>query len=638
MPPIRQLAAIMFTDIVGYSMLMGKDEDFAYGLIKKNRALQKPIIESFNGRWIKELGDGVLASFPSASEAVNAAINIQEACHKAKDFQLRIGIHLGEVIFEDRDVFGDGVNIAARIQNEAGPGAIFISDVVHTNVANKKAFGTRFVKEEKLKNIAQPVRIYQIVKEDGEAVAEEAILPVTEYSIAVLPFVNMSGDPDQEYFSDGISEEIINMLAKIPGLKVTGRTSSFAFKGKNLDLRKIGAQLGVNHILEGSVRKAGNRLRITAQLIKAADGFHLYSDNFDREIGDIFAIQDEIALSLMDIVKLKLFGKKKEAVLKRYTDNLEAYQLFLKGRFFVNKFTPDGFFKAIEFFDAAIAEDPTYAIAYAEKAFCYMNLRDFNWLPSQKAMPLVIEAAQRSVELDEEVSECQLALGRIKLHWDWQIREATQLFKKALSINPNNVQAHIQLGFCLTLLERHDEAREHAKKAESLDPLSMLNIFYATLIYHTIGDFEKSLENGKKLIELEPNVFSGYLWEGTSHRSLNHYQKAVSSLKKAVELNPGPFTLYVLGVAYGLEGERSKAEDIIDKLKQMEGIESAGQNFIGRVYASIGEWETAFQYFERALENREGMILWLKSQTSEYPGFLENPKAQEFFKRIGDLV
>ena len=254
MPQSRQLAAIMFTDIVGYTALMGNDEQKAFDLLKKNRELQKPIIEQFNGKWIKELGDGVMASFTTVSDAVNAAIKIQEACNTAREFQLRIGIHLGEVVFENEEEFGDGVNIASRIQAIAKPGSIYMSEAVQHNINNKKEINTRFIGEETLKNVNEPMKIYEIIVSREIIPAEKA----PKKSIAVLPFVNMSNDPEQEYFGDGMAEEIINSLIHLKDLKVAGRTSSLQFKGRNFDLRELGQKLGVNTILEGSVRKQNN--------------------------------------------------------------------------------------------------------------------------------------------------------------------------------------------------------------------------------------------------------------------------------------------------------------------------------------------------------------------------------------------
>ncbi len=298
----RQLAAIMFTDIVGYTELMGDDEQKAFDLLRKNRQIQKPIIEKFNGTWIKELGDGVLASFHTVTDAVLCASEIQKVCSDIHDLKLRIGIHLGEVVFEDNDVFGDGVNIASRIQAIATPGAIYISESVHNNISNKKEIITRFVRKANLKNVKEAVRIYEVLPQNIQPASfTNSLIHSTANtnggkSIAVLPFVNMSNDPEQEYFSDGMAEEIITSLNHLKDLKVAGRTSSFQFKGKNIDLHKIGEELGVNTVLEGSIRKQGNRIRLTAQLVNVKDGFHFWSEKYDRNMDDIFAIQDEIAL------------------------------------------------------------------------------------------------------------------------------------------------------------------------------------------------------------------------------------------------------------------------------------------------------------------------------------------------------
>ena len=308
MSQTRQLAAIMFTDIVGYTALMGDDEQKAFEILKQSRELQKPLIEKFNGKWIKEIGDAVLASFPTVTDAVFCATEIQHSAHQFPNLNLRIGIHQGEVVFENGDVFGDGVNIASRLQSIATPGSIFISETVHHNISNKQGIETRFIKQETLKNIKAPVKIYEVItgNELSKSQSKEQIKKPPEKSIAVLPFINMSNDPEQEYFSDGISEEILNSLAHIKDLKVAGRTSTYQFKGKNVDLREVGDKLGVSKVLEGSVRKQANHLRITAQLINVEDGFQLWSDIFQMDVGDIFIIQENIAKSVVENLKLML--------------------------------------------------------------------------------------------------------------------------------------------------------------------------------------------------------------------------------------------------------------------------------------------------------------------------------------------
>jgi adenylate cyclase len=682
MPQSRQLAAIMFTDIVGYTALMGNDEQHAFTLLNKNRQLQKPIIAEFDGRWIKELGDGTMASFNTVSDAVNAAIKIQEACKEANDFQLRIGIHQGEVVFENDDVFGDAVNIAARIQAAANPGCIFISETVNHNISNKKEIKTQYVKEAALKNVSLPVKMYQVLTSGSEAIASNpsekvslpnagnrnvypakrtwklfsitaivialalaayflyhrkpAYVPVeTERSIAVLPFVNMSNDTEQEYFSDGISEEIINVLAQVPALKVIGRTSSFAFKGKNQDLKVIGEQLKVSYILEGSVRRSGNKLRVTAQLINAADGYHLYSETFDRELENIFAIQDDISLAILNAIKIKLFGLEKKTVLKKYTDNVEAYQLYLQGRFHMNKFTPDGFLKAIEYFDAAIVIDSMYAIAFADKAFCYMNLFSWNWAPPDKCLPQAIQAANKSLELDDEIAESHLNVGRIKLHFEWKVREAQIEFKKALAINPNNAEVHVQLGFCAALLGNNKEAIEHASIADRLDPFSLLNLTYIGIIYWAVGDPDKQLAIGKRLVDMAPNFPSGHLRVGSSNWLFKKYEEAITEMELAVKLNPDLNNLSALGSTYGLMGKKMKAREVIEKMKKIEGADIVGNTYTGGVYGAIDEWDTAFQYYDKAIENRENRILWVKFDLKYLQIDMKDPRVLRLFEKMG---
>src|SRR5678815_3485775 len=340
----RQLAAIMFTDIVGYTALMGQDEQKAFELLRRNRQVQQPIIKQYNGIWIKELGDGILASFSTVTDAVFCATAIQHACNSTDDLKLRIGIHLGEVVFENNDVFGDGVNIASRLQALAPIGGIWVSEAVYNTIINKKNIEAKFVREEVLKNVKEPMRIYEVTIHNTTQVyadltiGEKTVTKMAfQKSIAVLPFADMSATHDQEYLGDGLAEEILNSIVHLKDLKVAGRTSSFQFKGAKMDLREVGEKLGVSTVLEGSVRKQGNRLRVTAQLINVQDGFHIWSERYDREMDDIFAIQDEIALAITEQLKITLLEKDREKITKTATHNAEAYELYLKGRFHLNR-------------------------------------------------------------------------------------------------------------------------------------------------------------------------------------------------------------------------------------------------------------------------------------------------------------
>ena len=402
-----------------------------------------------------------------------------------------------------------------------------------------------------------------------------------------------------------------------------------------MDIKIIGEQLTVTHLLEGSERKSGNKLRITAQLLKVADGFHLYSEKFDREMEDIFAIQDEISLAILNAIKIKLFGAEKDAVLKRYTDNVEAYQLYLNGRFHVNKFTPDGFFKAIEYFQAAIALDPDYAIAYSGLSFSYMNLGHQNWSSPDKSLPLAIQYANKSLELDDEIAESHLAVGRVKLHCELKVREAEIIFKKALAINPNSAEIHVQLGFCAAILGNNKEALDYAIKAESLDPFSLMNLWYTSPIYWAVGDVEKLIATGKKMVEMEPNFPGGHFWIGNAYSFSKRYEEAILCCELAIKLNPDLTNLFGLVATYGQMGEKMKALEIIEKMKKTEGADIAGNAWLGNAYGSIGEWDTAFAFYDKAVENQDSQVNWAIIMLRYFNMDMKDPRVVRLLEKIG---
>ncbi len=633
----RQLAAIMFTDIVGYTALMGNDEQKAFNLLKTNREIQKPIIAQHNGRWIKELGDGTMISFTTVSDAVNAAIKIMEACKTNREFQLRIGIHLGEVVFENEDVFGDGVNIASRIQSVAKPGCIYVSESVHHNVSNKKDICTKFINEETLKNVKDPVKIYEVSMQKGSTKVTETHLRINQdRSIAVLPFMNMSSDPEQEFFSDGISEEIINMLAQVSELKVAGRTSSFSFKGKNLDLRIVGEQLNVNTILEGSVRKSGSKLRITAQLIEVANGYHLWSEKFDREMEDIFDIQDEISLAILNAIKIKLFGAEKDAVLKRNTDNPEAFELYLQGRFYFNKWSgASGFNKAIDYFREAIAIEPDYALAYTGLASCYLNLWFFSHVTPEQSLPELTKAAKLSLELDDQLAESHLAIARMKMYCEWDLTGAENSYRKALEINPKIAELHEQYAYCLGLSGDYTSAIKYATSAISLDPFSLMNNFHLGSIYWMAGEHEKGIEQGKKLIELEPRFWGGHCVVGANLLALKRFSEAMPELELAVKRNYSVFNLYYWGIGLALTGDKEKAREVLEKMEILRSTQSMGNFEIGFVYAALNESDTAFRYFEKAVSNHEGNVLFFKYNIKYHTKLEQDPRTKRLMQKVG---
>lgn len=645
----RQLVAIMFTDIVGYTSLMGNDEEKAFNLLKVNRDIQKPLVEKYNGRWIKELGDGVLASFSTVTDAVICAGAILQLCKEIDELELRIGIHLGEVVFENNDIFGDGVNIASRIITQALPGSICISESVQTNVANKKGITTSFLKEELLKNVKDPVRIY-VVNIAPSAYTEiiinadtpEAItisienkVQAPEKSVAVLPFVNMSNDPEQEYFSDGITEEILISLSHLKDLKVAARTSSFYFKGKNFDLRKIGHKLNVRTVLEGSVRKQGNRLRITAQLINVEDGFHLWSERYDREIDDIFAIQDEIAFTITEKLKISLLEADKINIAQKTTENKEAYDLYLKGRYNFNK-RGKGIRKALEYFQQALEKDPALSLAYTGIADAYCILSFYCVVPPHIAMPRARENAEKALTLQSSHAEAYSALAFISTFYDWNWADGKKRFQHVISITPDYAPAHYWYSYYLSFIERDfEEAIRQAKiPAEVLEPLEPISHHILSIMYTNAGKFEEAVQASRMAIELDANSFPGYRGLGLSLAGLKKYDETIEAFKTSVELSSRqPISLVELSWAYSLTGNITECQKLMDELKTRSQTEYIAAIFLCCAAYFSKQEEEAILYMEQAFKHQDCTLPCIKV----YPlgEFMRtDPRFQHFMQRL----
>ncbi len=646
----HQLAAIMFTDIVGYTALMGNDEEKAFDLLRKNRQVQRPLIQKYNGRWIKELGDGVLASFSNVTEAVLCAGHIQKTTGNIDNLKLRIGIHLGDVVFENDDVFGDGVNIASRLMAQAQSGSICISESAHSNVSNKKGITTNFLREELLKNVKDPIRIYEVnvdasVISEPEANSKQSFWqpqPAVEKndkpidkSIAVLPFVNMSNDQEQEYFSDGITEEILNSLAQIKVLRVAGRTSSFHFKGKNIDLREIGHLLNVHTVLEGSVRKQGNKLRITAQLINVDDGYHIWSERYDREMDDLFAIQDEIAFAITEKLKITLLDDEKAIINKNPTDNKEAYDLYLKGKFYFNK-RGRGILKALEFFHQALEKDPAYALAYTGIADSYYLLAFWGVMLPHDAMPKAKQYAEKAIQLQPSLSEAYAALSFISTFYDWDWLKAKKQFHLTFELNTSYGPAHSWYAYYLSFVERnYEESIQEAKNtADHLEPLSPIAHHVLSIMYVIAGRFEEGLKASKTAIELDAGSFSGYRGLGLSLAGLHRYEEAIEALKTAVSLSlRQPLPLVELCWVYSLAGNTSEVQKITDELVMRSQTEYISATFMCCVAAYSEDYNKAIEYIEHAFEQHDCVLVGINA----YPvsAFLRtDPRFQPYLERM----
>ena len=645
MSQTRQLAAIMFTDIVGYTALMDIDEERAFTLLEKNRSIHKPLITKFNGKFLKEMGDGILASFTTVSDAVYCAGAIQKACENEPDLNLRIGINQGEIVLQGNDVFGSGVNIASRIEAIAPVGGIWVSDSVQRNIQNKKGIEIEFVKEETLKNVKQAVRIYNIKIDENNTYTSHSIqksivaesLKTSEKSIAILPFVNMSSDPEQEYFCDGLTEELLNVLSQLDKFKVASRTSSFMFKGKTLDIAKVGKKLNVETVLEGSVRKSQNRIRITAQLIKVSDGFLIWSERYDREMTDIFDIQDEISLAIFDALKLKLLGKEKASILKRSTRNPQAYQLYLKGRQNFHLLTPESYIKAIEFYNKAIDIEPNYSEAYAGVASCYLNLWHFDIIPADQSLPHMIKATYKSMEIDDQNADSHLAMARLRMWHEFDMKEAEKEFEKTLEINPNMPDAISHYGYLMALTGNKKKAIALGEKSMEIDPFSpMTNLNYMGIHWISM-DHATSLKLSKNIIDLYPNFWGGHFCIGLYYWSQQEYKKAIQSFKNGLKLQPSIWLISFVGSLYGIIGEKDKAHSMLAKMDEMTKKQQIASFSYALVYAGLNDLKKAFDFLEKASEERTGLLIFLDiiRRQNWIPAFKNNARLLEYIERVG---
>jgi len=431
---IRRLVAIMFADMTGYTAMMQEDEAKTKALRNRQQQTLENLIPGHNGTIVQLFGDGTLSIFDSAIDAVKCAIEIQKELQKEPKVKLRIGIHSGDVVYDTKGLYGDCVNLASRIESISVPGGVLISDKVFDEVKNKSEIKTIALGKVNLKNVKQPIAVYAIANEGLviPTMAQIGIKAGSDKSIAVLPFVNMSADPENEYFSDGISEEILNALTHVDGIQVTARTSSFQFKGKNEDVRQIGAKLGVANVLEGTVRRAGKKVRINVQLINTTDGYHAWSEVYDRELEDIFEVQDEIATKIVTRLKENFaVNEKKENVVKSPTENIDAYNLYLKGRYYWNKSNPEDIRRAIDTFEEAIRLDPNFALPYCSLSYCYSFLGSSGILPPSEAYPKAKDYTLKAIELDPNHAESHLSLATIKFYHNWDFDGAEVSLNKA---------------------------------------------------------------------------------------------------------------------------------------------------------------------------------------------------------------
>ena len=576
----RRLAAILSADVVGYSRLMGLDEA---GTLSRLNALRRelidPAIAGHSGRIVKLMGDGALVEFASAVNAVTCAIEIQRQLRErdargfeANPIKFRIGINVGDIIIDGEDILGDGVNIAARIEGIAEPGGISISEDAWRQVQGKVVANFVDAGEQSLKNIGRPIRVYRLdlVPKTASEAPRPALAAPDRPSVAVLAFTNMSGDPEQEYFSDGISEDIITDLSKLSELHVTARNSTFTYKGKPVDVKRVGRELGVRYVLEGSVRKAGNRVRVTGQLIDAESGAHIWADRFDRDLTDIFAVQDELTREIIAALKIKLSEAEKALIVAASTNNEDAHDFFLKGReaLWRPKRDREMFTEATACFRRAIELDPNYGAPYAGLGFAYLLDYQHHWSDgSENSLPTAERLISESLSKDDKdpfVHYVAAMVGMWKKDYEWWAREADL----ALSLNPNYALAINVRGLVHIYTGEPAKAVPYIEHAIRLDPAQQLYRHFLGTAYFVAGNYETAAAVFKDRIAMTPTTDLSRAFLASALGHLGRSEEARQIWRELRELNPGYSYVDHIG--------RLPFRDSADADKFTDGLRMAG--------------------------------------------------------------
>jgi len=577
----RRLAAILAADVVGYSRMMGADEAGTLTRLKARRAgLIDPAIGQHKGRIFKTTGDGLLAEFASVVDALRCAVAIQQgmqasnaAAPDSERIEFRIGINVGDIVVEDGDVYGDGVNVAARLEGLAKPGGICVSGRVQEDVRGKTDIAFEDAGEQRLKNIDWPVRVYRVRLGDSPEMSHPGLALPGKPSIAVLPFTNMSGDPEQEYFADGIVEEIITALSRLSWLFVIARNSSFTYKGKAVDVKLVGRELGVRYVLEGSVRKGGNKVRITGQLIDATTGAHLWADRFDGDLEDIFELQDQVTSSVVGAIAPKLERAEIERVRRKPTESFDAYDFYLRGLANLHRWTAEANAEAIADFTRAFELDPDFAAAYGLAARCYAQRKVGGWAITDRDRDIVETArlARRAVELgkDDAIALCTAGFALADVVGEYTDGDA--FIERALALNPNLAWAWLFSGWAKIWLGESELAMERVARAMRLSPhdphMFLMHAAMATAAFFADRNVE-ALSYAEMALRERPDAFLAACVAASCHALTGNRAAATREIDRLRTIDPG---IRIANIEHRYSSKRPE-----DRKRWVDGLRMAG--------------------------------------------------------------
>jgi len=641
----RRLAAIMFTDIVGYTALSQKDEPLALSLLEEHRTLLRPLFQTHGGNEIKTIGDSFLIEFDSALEAVRCAVSIEKSLHDFNGLRaatskilVRIGIHVGDVIHSGGDIYGDAVNIASRIQSIAEPGGICITQQVCDQVQNKIDVHLSDIGKRNLKNIEEPLEIYRVLLPWNEALASEHISR-DRRRLAVMPLVSMSPDPADSYFADGMTEELISTLSTVSRLRVVSRTSVMGYKNNTKKVGEIAKDLDVGTIIEGSVRKVGNKVRITIQLIDAVIDEHSWVANYDRELVDVFAIQSDVAKQVAAALSVKIAESEQKRLSKIKTSSTSAYQDYLIGQSFRYGASEREIRQAITYFERALKEDPNFAQAHSALAGAYDLLGHHSHIGYAESYKLAKSELDKALAIEPDLSEAHAFLGSLLDNYEWKFLDAEKEYKKAIILNPSESLAHRFYARCLATIGRIEEAVDQAEIAVEQDPLDPACLNLRGMMYLLAGREQEALSVWLNAIHLFPKN-SGLRFFISIFLLVNErFEEAEKQLASlGSEEIQEPLNKLLLGYLFAKTGKRNDALKLIDELKLLCNEGFASEDHVAFVYAGLENKEEFFKWMDKAVILHHAEPFVLKNHSKIFPKEFSNDPRWEILLASAHLL
>ena len=633
----RRLAAIMFSDIVGYTALMGSDEDKAFQVLRQNRNIQQSLINKYNGKWLKEMGDGILAQFGSATDSVQCAIEIQRQAKKELDTQIRIGIHLGDVTFENEDVFGDGVNIASRLQSIADPGGIYISESIQNAIRSQKDIKSQYIGEVKLKNVNYPFKTY-FIKEKGLPVPKKQRIDEltgtkkTE-SVLVLPFDNYTGSDELEYFVAGMHASLIGAIGKVSGMRVISKTTANAFRNTEKSIPEIASELGVDKVIEASILGLGEKISLQVKLLDAyPEEKQLWMQDYMEDKNQILNLYNKVTKEISDEIGIVLTSNEERLLGKSDTVDKEAYDSYLRSHQYWDDLSQESLNKALEYLNMAIEKDPDFAPSYAGLAEVWVALAQMGFEIPEVAGPKIFEYLDKAIKLDPDFPGSHYTKAIIAVWTEWNWEKGEREFLKALEINPNDVMSRIYYSHLLFILKRYDEAYFHSQMAAELDPMNPLILGLSAMLDES-SRTSQALEKCKKALKIDPEHYFALLAYAEATYFNGDYK---CSLETDLRTWPGlnDAAREDIMAVYHDKGYVEAIRILLSYAEENAKINNAGYFEMGEFYWKAGNLDKSIECFVKAYELHDPMMPYITLSEIGFEDIKDDPRIISIIEKM----